>query len=143
MHLSKLLTALSLLAFAGCSAKHELNPAACRARPTRIGVGTTFNLCPTIESLDVSPTSAIVGTDIELTAATNDPDDTALSFSWTVSSGSVADARAPTTTYRCASPGVSTIEFTVSDGKCEDKETVAVSCTPCPGDAAACDGSAR
>jgi len=127
-----------LLAFAwGCVAKYEANPRACRSRAATIGVGTTFNLCPMIEKVDVNPTSAIVGTDIELVAAADDPDDPELSFSWTVSSGSVADAKAATTTYRCSVPGVAMIEFTVSDGKCEDKETVAVSCTPCA-DAGAC-----
>jgi hypothetical protein len=122
---------------AGCSAKYEAKPHACRPGTSGIGLGATFNLCPMIESVGVDPTSATVGTDIELSAIADDPDDLELSFRWVPSSGSVTDPTAPKTTFRCSEPGFATIAFTVSDGKCEDKQTVAVSCMPCS-DAGAC-----
>jgi hypothetical protein len=124
---------------AGCSAKHETDQRACLAPPTRIGVGTTFNLCPTVDSVDVNPSSAEVGADVDLEATADDPDDKELTYSWTASSGVFADPMAESTSYRCTAPGIATIVFTVSDGLCSDDQMVAVSCVPRVSDAGSSD----
>jgi hypothetical protein len=127
-----------LASLGGCSAAHETDARACRVRSTGIGIGTTINLCPAIVSIEVKPTAAVVGSVVLLGATVNDPDSPVLTYSWTPSSGSVADPTAEKTTYRCSTPGVVLLAFTVSDGECGDKETVAVDCTPCATDAGAC-----
>jgi hypothetical protein len=135
--------ALSLFAL-GCSSSHGASDAECRSRATRIGLGTTVNICPAIESLEVAPLQAMLGTDVRLHAVASDPDSTDVSFSWTPSFGAVADPKAADTTYRCRQMGIAEVTLRVSDGQCGDEQTVLVVCGPCSdGGAAAaeCEGA--
>ncbi len=85
-----------------------------------------------ISSLEVEPTTALVGSEVLLRAAASDPDSNGVTFRWTPSIGSVGDPTASSTTYRCLVPGLVTFAMTVSDGECNDADMVAALCVAEP-----------
>jgi hypothetical protein len=114
-------------------------PMACH-EATRLGsvlVSGKLNVCPTIDALGASPAEAQVGGTIALSGSAHDSDaaPSALSYAWTVSSGSLSSATAQNPTFTCGdTPGTVTVTLTVSDGdplaSCADKRTATVTCTP-------------
>lgn len=97
-----------------------------------ISVNGTVNVCPTIDELSANPANVNVGGTVALTGAAHDSDDgpSALAYSWTASSGSIAGSGA-TATFTCTTPGTSTVTLAVSDGDagCFDVLTADVICT--------------
>ena len=100
----------------------------------------TLNLCPVIDGIGASPSEVLVGGSIALTATAHDGDaaPAALSYQWSVSSGSLSSATAANPTFKCTDPGAATISLAVSDGDatagCVATETATVTCTRAPND---------
>ena len=106
----------------------------CRA-PAKTGsvmVNGTLNVCPVIDSLSVAPAESTVGNSVGLSANGSDSDHlpSALSYSWTSSSGTIASAASATTSLKCTAVGPVTVTLTVSDGDCSDTLTQTVTCSP-------------
>ncbi|MBW2507868.1 MAG: hypothetical protein JRE81_04495 [Deltaproteobacteria bacterium] len=103
-------------------------------RPTRLGavrVNGKFNICAQLAKAVVSPLQTSVGNDIDLSAQGEDVEGNAISYSWTASGGTIADASAPETTYTCDAVGEQLITITVSDDggvHCMDDWAVSVNC---------------
>lgn len=97
-------------------------PLTCGA-PTARGNGIingTFNSCPVITSLIVSPLQLDVGGKINVSAAASDPDTGAtLTYAWTSvgTGGSFVNAATATTQFNASAPGTQTLTVSVSDGK--------------------------
>jgi hypothetical protein len=129
---------IALVWACGCSAAEEAGQSGCPSRSTRVGLGTTLNICPAIVSLGAAPSEAFVGGEIHLDVSANDPDSPKLTFLWEPSVGAVADPKAATTTYRCMEAGSVSLRVTVSDGQCGDSEEVTIICRACASDAGPC-----
>jgi hypothetical protein len=89
-------------------------------------VNGSFNTCPVIDAVVITPLATDVGSTINLQATSHDPDCTMLSgtmcthfediFSnWTATAGTIAPANAANATYTCSAPGVHTLTLTVTD----------------------------
>jgi hypothetical protein len=112
----------------------------CREAPRTgsVAVNGTLNLCPVIDALSASPTDAIVGTGIRLSADAHDSDTgpAALTYAWTATSGVFDNTSSKTPLFTCNLPGPVTIRLTVSDGDpsidCADNLSVDVNCNPPP-----------
>jgi hypothetical protein len=92
-----------------------------------------LNVCPQVDGLTATPTEVYVGSSIALVAAAHDTDaaPSPLSYSWTASSGVIAENGLPSTRFTCTAPGTATITLTLSDGDmlCNDTAQVTVTCT--------------
>ena len=106
--------------------------------PARTGtalVSGVLNVCPAIDDLSAAPAEVLVGKTLALSASAHDSDaaPSALSYSWTASSGSLSSATAKNPTLTCTVPGDVTVSVTVSDGDatpgCADTQTTTVACT--------------
>jgi hypothetical protein len=77
--------------------------------------GSAANTAPTA-SVSVAPAGQVITavTTVTLTATANDPDGTALTYSWALSDGAVQTG--PTVTHVFSSDGPHTVTLTVSDG---------------------------
>ena len=72
-----------------------------------------------------------MGNDIGLSAQGEDVEGDTISYEWSATGGSIADASAPQTTYTCGAVGKHSITITVSDDDgvyCTDEWTVPVTC---------------
>ena len=100
--------------------------------PTNLGgvrVNGKFNICAQVAKVVVSPLQTSVGNDITLSAQAVDTEGDDVTFEWTASGGSIADASAADTSYTCGEVGEQSITITVSDDpECMDDWTVAVTC---------------
>ena len=87
------------------------------------------NRQPTVKA-ECEPCKVEVGQSVTLRAATQDPDGDALSTSWSVTAGTIADSRAATTQWRAETvPGTVTFTVTTEDsrgGKASGTVTVEV-----------------
>jgi hypothetical protein len=101
-------------------------------------VSADVNLCPTIDSLSVVPAEVYVGSSMQLSAVSHDPDNgpSPLAASWATTSGTLTNLSTTGATFTCTAAGTFTIGLTVSDGtaaaKCADTASVTVTCTPPP-----------
>jgi len=95
-------------------------------------VNGVLNICPVIDSLSVAPAETTVGHAVSLTATGNDADKlpSALSYSWSSSSGTLSGANSATAALTCSAVGKVTVTLTVSDGDCSDSLTQTVTCSP-------------
>jgi hypothetical protein len=86
--------------------------------------------CPELQvtSYSVSPLTASIGASISVSATTSPTDGGAVTYAWTASSGTFAQADAPTTTYTCTAPGAATLTIAAMSGACRDAKSVTVSC---------------
>jgi phospholipase C len=98
-----------------------------------ISVTGTINACPTITTLGASPTAVTTGSSLSLTSAAVDADSgpSPLSYSWTSTSGALANAASQNPTFTCAQAGTATITLSVFDGDaaCSSHQSVDVTCT--------------
>ena len=86
--------------------------------PRRLGavrVNGEFNICAELIKAVVSPLQTSVGNDIDLSAQAVDQEGDPITFSWTGSGGSFADASAASTTYTCEEVGDHEISISVTD----------------------------
>jgi hypothetical protein len=101
-------------------------------------VNGPLNICPQIDGLSASPAEVVVGSSIALTASGHDTDagPSALSYAWTATSGTFANAAAATTSFTCTAAGPATLTLALSDGdpaaSCADHLSVTVTCTAQP-----------
>jgi len=102
------------------------------AKTGSVMVNGTLNVCPVIDSLSVAPAETTVGNAVGLSATGSDSDKlpSALSYSWTSNSGTIAGAASANASLTCTSVGPVTVTLTVSDGDCTDTLTQTVTCSP-------------
>ena len=102
------------------------------AKTGSVMVNGTLNVCPVIDSLSVAPAETTVGNAVGLSATGSDSDKmpSALSYSWTSNSGTIAGAASANASLTCTSVGPVTVTLTVSDGDCADTLTQTVTCSP-------------
>jgi len=95
-----------------------------------VSVSGTFNTCPALQAAVASPPAAAVGETINVNASAFDKDTTdKLTYVWTATAGSFAMPAAASTTYACSVAGAQQLTIKVSDGQCEDMNTIDVVCT--------------
>jgi len=102
------------------------------AKTGSVMLNGTLNVCPVIDSLSVAPAETTVGNAVGLSATGSDSDKlpSALSYSWTSNSGTIAGAASANASLTCTSVGPVTVTLTVSDGDCTDTLTQTVTCSP-------------
>lgn len=100
-----------------------------------VEIGATFenvdgNRCPRLHSLNAVPDDIPQGGSSAVSVLASDADGDSLSTALTATSGSFADASAPSTTYTCGASGTQTILVSVSDGDeaCDKTKSVQVEC---------------
>jgi hypothetical protein len=102
-------------------------------------VSATTAVCPTIDSLSVTPSEVFVGSSMQLALAAHDPDNSpaALTATWTATSGNLTNTSTTGATFTCTAPGAAVVSVSVDDGtpnmQCTDSASVNVVCTPLPG----------
>jgi 5'-nucleotidase len=99
-------------------------------------VNGTLNVCPLIDGVSASPGEVIVGRSVGLSVVAHDLDaaPSALSYTWTTTSGEIRNPTAQSPRFSCTGTGSVTIMVSASDGDCRDTGTVTVVC-----DLAQCD----
>ena len=106
----------------------------CKTPPKTGGVlvNGSLNICPAIDSLSVAPAETTVGNSVGLSASGSDADKipSALSYSWTSTSGTIAGANSANASLTCTAVGPVTVTLTVSDGDCSDTLSQTVTCSP-------------
>jgi 5'-nucleotidase len=105
-------------------------------RTGTILVNGTLNVCPLIDGVSASPAEIIVGGSVTLSVLAHDADaaPSALSYSWTATSGEISDPKGQSPRFSCTGTGSVTITVSASDGDCSDSSSVTVVC-----DLARCD----
>jgi len=90
-----------------------------------IEIDGELNICAVVDMAAANPTGAGV---YDVTSSGLDYEGGSLTYAWTASSGTFADASAANTTYTCAGAGSATLTLEVSDGDCGDKTELTVTC---------------
>jgi phospholipase C len=102
-------------------------------RTGAVSVNGTVNVCPSVDAVSAMPSQVLAGGSVAVSGAASDPDNgpSALSFKWTSTSGTFADASSANTTFTCTAPGTATLTLTASDGDhgCDATSTVQVTCS--------------
>jgi hypothetical protein len=113
-----------------CQDFNEL--ALCGAPRNDNACGISINICPGIDSMDVSPLETRVGTTITLHSSASDIDNAPqpLTYSWTATGGSIDTPDQPSAVFTCTTAGAFTLTLTITDGDCPDSRTVPVTCSP-------------
>jgi hypothetical protein len=96
-----------------------------------VRVNGKFNICAQLHKVVVSPLQTSIGNDIDLSALGMDEEGDPITYTWTGTGGTIADANAASTTYTCGEVGEQTIAITISDDNfeyCMDDWTVPVTC---------------
>jgi hypothetical protein len=85
--------------------------------------------CPWFQvTYTVSPLTASVGGEISVSATTTAPDAGAVSYTWTSSSGTFADATLSETTYTCTNAGASLLMVQATTGPCHATKALTIDC---------------
>lgn len=98
-------------------------------------VTADVNICPTIDSLSVTPAEVQVGSSLDIVAEAHDPDNgpAPLSATWATTSGTLSNLSTTGATFTCTTAGTFTVSLRVSDGtpgtKCADTASVTVICS--------------
>ena len=102
------------------------------AKTGSVMVNGVVNICPVIDSLSIAPAETTVGNAVGLSASGSDADHvpSALSYSWTSSSGVLTGASSATASLTCTAVGPVTVTLTVGDGDCTDTLSQTVTCSP-------------
>jgi hypothetical protein len=107
--------------------------ALCGAPRNDNACGFSFNVCPSIDDMMVSPLETRVGTSIALNSTASDADNAPqpLSYLWsTTAPGTIAAPDQPNTVFTCTAVGAGTIQLLITDGNCPDERTVPITCSP-------------
>jgi hypothetical protein len=87
------------------------------------------NTCPVLTQVSASPMKALVGDDIDVSAAAADEDGDPVTYLWTGTGGTFANPTAQDTTFTCEAAGKQSITITVSDPEsCASSWTAQVTC---------------
>jgi hypothetical protein len=98
-------------------------------------ISADINICPTIDSLSVTPAEVQVGSSMVIVAEAHDPDNgpAPLSATWAAMSGNLTNLSTTGATFTCTAAGTFTISLRISDGtpgtKCADTASVTVTCS--------------
>jgi len=105
--------------------------AICGATRNDNACGISFNVCPGVDSIEVTPLETRVGSSITLRSAASDVDNAPqpLTYLWSATAGAIAAPDQPNTTFTCTAAGMATITLTISDGDCTDSRSVPVTCS--------------
>lgn len=101
-------------------------------------VTADVNICPTIDSLSVTPAEVQVGSSMVIVAEAHDPDNgpAPLSATWAAMSGTLINLSTTGATFTCTAAGTFTVSLRISDGtpgtKCADTASVTVTCSAPP-----------
>jgi hypothetical protein len=104
----------------------------------RAVVTADVNICPTIDSVSVTPAEVQVGSSMVIVAAAHDPDNgpAPLSATWATTSGTLTNLSTTGATFTCTTAGTFTVSLRISDGtpgtKCADTASVTVTCSVPP-----------
>lgn len=109
---------------------------ACDDLTTNLGavsINGGFNICPSVRTVTASPSSQVVGGQVDLTASARDLDNgpAALRSSWVATpDGTFSSVDALATSYTCTSAGTKSLTLSVTDSLCSKSNTppVVVSC---------------
>lgn len=112
-------------------------PLTCKEKPTTgsVLVNGVLNICPVIDSVSATPNSLNIGGSVVLSSVAHDTDvaPAALSYQWTASSGTLANANSASPTFTCTTAGTATLKLSLSDGDatpgCADSVTTEISCS--------------
>jgi hypothetical protein len=110
---------------------------ACReaAATGSVLVNGVLNLCPVIDGVGASPAEVNVGASLALSALAHDSDaaPSALSYAWTVSSGTLSNAAIKNPSLTCTTAGEITVAVRVGDGDladfCAATQSFSVTCS--------------
>lgn len=98
-----------------------------------VNVTATTASCPAIDQISVLPANAMIGGSMSVLGSARGLDPTALTYSWTATSGTLSNTSVPNPTFTCTAVGSPMISLTVSDGSdaagCTPTASVTVSCT--------------
>jgi hypothetical protein len=125
-----LVAAAGAIVVAACSAPESAETSA--VQTGGIGVQLRVRECPNIPTYAADPQAAPVGATVRIRAAMGDPVGDHLTFAWTADKGLIVSPKSASTTYLCSEPGEATLSLTASDGTCFDKQSLIVTCRPCP-----------
>ncbi|HLK91241.1 MAG TPA: hypothetical protein VKZ18_15190 [Polyangia bacterium] len=115
-------------------------PLTCHQAPRTgsVSVNGAVNVCPQIDALDANPTEVFVGGSVGLAGTAHDADNgpSALTATWTATSGVFTESAGLSTRFTCTAPGPATITLTVSDGDatagCPATSSLTVTCDARP-----------
>jgi 5'-nucleotidase len=105
-----------------------------KAKAGGVLINGTLNLCPVADGINASTNDLDLGASATLAALAHDTDaaPAALSYQWTASAGTLSSATDPSPTFTCATAGIATLTFTVSDGDatpgCADTFSTDITC---------------
>jgi hypothetical protein len=112
-------------------------PLVCRESVTggSVSVSDTTNICPVVDGVLATPSSATVSTSVAITSTAHDMDmgPMPLSYHWTATAGTFSDPNVQNPTFTCpATAATVTLTLTVADGgpSCTDTMSLTVDCTP-------------
>ncbi|MDB4987841.1 MAG: hypothetical protein JWN04_3019, partial [Myxococcaceae bacterium] len=93
-------------------------------------INGSFNVCPSVTSTTLTPLVQVVGSTIALGLSGRDVDHgpSALAYTWTTTSGTLAQGATANPTLLCASPGLVTLHYEMSDGSCSKEGTLSATC---------------
>ena len=99
-------------------------------------VSAIVSTCPTIDSLSVSPSEIYVGASTQLEVAAHDPDNGAVTTTWSATSGTLSNRSATGATFTCTAAGAFAVSVSVTNiapstvEVCPDTASVTIVCTP-------------
>ena len=103
------------------------------AKTGSVLVQGAVNTCPVIDGLSASPSSVFLGATLALSGSAHDADaaPSALSLTWSASSGVLGNTASANPTFTCTVPGPATITLSAGDGDaaCGDTQSVVVNCS--------------
>jgi acid phosphatase len=101
-------------------------------------INGTVNTCPTVTGISASPSQVTTGNSLTVSGTAVDPDGigpdggaSTLTYSWTATSGALANASSANATFTCSQAGTATLTLSVSDGdaQCASHQSVTVTCS--------------
>ena len=111
-----------------------------------IVVGATPLDCPSIDGVSALPANVFVGGSLAVAVAARGLNPSALSYSWTATSGTLTHASSAYATFTCTIADTPTITVTVDDGSdaagCSAAQSVTVTCAAPDGGSAPADAGA-
>ncbi len=92
-----------------------------------------FNVCPIIDGVSATPSSAVVGASLALGAVAHDGDNQPgpLTYTWSTTGGALSTTTGASVSLTCTSAGAVVVTVTASDGdaSCADQVSWGVTCT--------------
>lgn len=136
LKLLALVSALSFTQLAGCGDYFgtvelpNITPSISGNQPADLNAEISFNKCPEIRFVLAAPTDMKIGQSGSLLSQASDPEGDTIAYTWTATSGEVADPSAPVTSYTCTESGDHFVVLSVVDATCiTSSEIISVKCS--------------